>query len=228
MNWFGLETPNYAPHGLWQRPMGAMLDQIKSLGFNVLRVPFCSQLFDAGSTPNGIDLAQNPDLAGKTGAEILDALVAAAGQRGLRVILDRHRPDSGGQSALWYTAAYSEDRWIQEATRNTDVSGWPDGEHPCEALGPRIQGNPLALTQHLCVPFNLEVPVYVDVPRDYAALRTYLAALESRLPEAYTVDVALKLPLPLPSTVAFTATPAWTFALNGARNGRPHLIGTIS
>ena len=33
-----------------------------------------------------------------------------------------------------------------------------------------------------------------------------LAALERRLPEAYTVDVAFKLPLPLPATVAFSAT----------------------
>src|SRR6185295_17182266 len=114
VNWFGLETPSYAPHGLGQRPMGALLDQVKALGFNVLRVPFCSQLFDAGSTPNGIDLARNPALAGKTGAEILDLLITAAGERGLRVILDRHRPDSGAQSALWYTPAYSEDRWIQD------------------------------------------------------------------------------------------------------------------
>jgi len=114
VNWFGLETTNYAPHGLWQRPMAAMLDQIKALGFNVLRVPFSSQLFDAGSTPSGIDLAQNPELAGKTGAEILDLLITRAGERGLRVILDRHRPDSGAQSALWYTPAYSEARWIQD------------------------------------------------------------------------------------------------------------------
>lgn len=54
-----------------------------------------------------------------------------------------------------------------------------------------------------------------------------LAALENRLPEAYTVDVAFKVPLPLPSTVAFTATPSWTFALHSARGGRPHLSGTV-
>ncbi|MGC1211329.1 MAG: MaoC/PaaZ C-terminal domain-containing protein [Micromonospora sp.] len=53
-----------------------------------------------------------------------------------------------------------------------------------------------------------------------------LAALESRLPESYTVDVAFKLPVPLPSTVAFSATPAWDFALHD-RGGRPHLTGTI-
>lgn len=54
-----------------------------------------------------------------------------------------------------------------------------------------------------------------------------LAALESRLPDAFTVDVAFKLPVPLPGTVAFSAAPAWEFALHDARTGRPHLIGTI-
>ncbi|MFG1675176.1 MaoC/PaaZ C-terminal domain-containing protein [Micromonospora sp. NPDC049282] len=58
-----------------------------------------------------------------------------------------------------------------------------------------------------------------------------LAALENRLPDAYTVDVAFKLPVPLPSTVAFSAAaadgPGWDFALHGARDGRPHLVGTV-
>ncbi|MGK5737534.1 MaoC/PaaZ C-terminal domain-containing protein [Micromonospora sp. URMC 103] len=57
-----------------------------------------------------------------------------------------------------------------------------------------------------------------------------LAALENRLPEAYTVSVAFKLPVPLPGTVAFGATPAdggWDFALHDARGLRPHLTGTV-
>jgi acyl dehydratase len=54
-----------------------------------------------------------------------------------------------------------------------------------------------------------------------------LAALEGRLPDAYTVDVAFKLPVLLPATVAFSASPAWTFALHDARTGRPHLTGTV-
>jgi endoglucanase len=114
LSWFGLETSNYAPHGLWSRSMASMLDQIQSLGYNMLRVPFSSQLFDAGSTPTGIDFAQNPDLVGKSGLEILDALIAGARQRHLRVILDRHRPDANAQSALWYTAQYPESRWIDD------------------------------------------------------------------------------------------------------------------
>jgi hypothetical protein len=83
----------------------------------------------------------------------------------------------------WYvdtdeTAA--DDKWILVAARNTDVSEWPDGEHACEALGPRIQGNPLTLDEHRCVPFNLRVPVYQEVPRSYAGLRDFLVTLESR------------------------------------------------
>jgi endoglucanase len=114
VNWFGLETANYCPHGLWSRAMGDMLDQIKSLGFNVLRIPYSNQLFDAGSTPNGIDFSKNPDLQGLNGLAILDKLVAGAKARGLRIFLDRHRPDSGAQSALWYTGQYSEQRWIDD------------------------------------------------------------------------------------------------------------------
>jgi endoglucanase len=124
LSWFGLETSNYAPHGLWSRSLGSMLDQIQSLGYNTLRVPFASQLFDGGSTPTGIDFAKNPELVGKSGLEILDALIAGARQRHLRVILDRHRPDANAQSALWYTAQYPESRWIDDwkllATRYKD------------------------------------------------------------------------------------------------------------
>jgi endoglucanase len=96
--------------------MASFLDQIQSLGFNSIRVPFCSQMLDAGSTPNGIDFGQNPDLQGLTALQILDKLVDGATARGLRIVLDRHRPDSGAQSELWYTAQYSEQRWLSDWT----------------------------------------------------------------------------------------------------------------
>lgn len=114
VNWFGMETANYAPHGLWTRGYKDMMDQMKSLGYNAIRLPFSNQLFDAGSSPNGIDLSKNPDLGGLSGLQIMDKIVAYAGQIGLRIILDRHRPDSGGQSELWYTGAYPESRWISD------------------------------------------------------------------------------------------------------------------
>jgi hypothetical protein len=91
----------------------------------------------------------------------------------------------------WYadTDEYSaEDKWIRTAAANTDVSEWPDGEHSCEALGPHIQGNPLDLPQARCVPFNLAVPVYAEVPRSYPGLRGYLATLESRFSPGHLAE----------------------------------------
>jgi endoglucanase len=114
INWFGLETESYAPHGLWARSLDSLLDQIVQLGFNVIRLPYSNQLFDPGSVPNGINYELNPDLKGLSGLQIMDKLIAGAGQRGLKVILDRHRPDSHAQSELWYTSQYNEERWIQD------------------------------------------------------------------------------------------------------------------
>ena len=114
INWFGFETQELAPHGLHLRSMDSMLDQVAELGFNALRVPFATQMFDPGATAGGIDFNLNPDLMGKTPPEILDILVDKAGARGLRIILDRHRPDANGQSELWYTDQYPEERWISD------------------------------------------------------------------------------------------------------------------
>ena len=114
ISWFGLETENYAPHGLWARNLESFLDQIVELGFNTIRLPYSNQLFDPSSIPNGINYDLNPDLVGLNGLEIMDKLITGAGARGLKVILDRHRPDSHAQSELWYTAQYSEERWIDD------------------------------------------------------------------------------------------------------------------
>jgi endoglucanase len=114
VNWFGLETGTFCPHGLWARNWQDMLDQIVQTGFNTLRLPYSNQLFEAASTPNGIDFTKNADLRGLTGLEIMDRIILGAGQRGLKVILDRHRPDAYAQSPLWYTDHVSEERWIAD------------------------------------------------------------------------------------------------------------------
>ncbi len=114
INWFGFETSSYVVHGLQTRSYKSMLDQIKSLRYNTLRLPYSNQLFDAGSAPNGINFLKNPDLQGLNGLQIMDKIISYASQIGLHVILDRHRPDARSQSALWYTSAYSESRWIAD------------------------------------------------------------------------------------------------------------------
>jgi acyl dehydratase len=58
-----------------------------------------------------------------------------------------------------------------------------------------------------------------------------VAALEGRLPDRFTVDVAFKLPVLLPATVGYSARPdpggGWNIALGDPRTGRPHLVGTV-
>ena len=114
VNWFGFETDSFAPHGLWARNYDDMLAEIAATGFNTVRLPYSNQLFQAGSTPRGIDYQKNPDLEGLSGLALMDKIVDAAGKHGLRVILDRHRPSASGQSELWYTPDVPESQWIQD------------------------------------------------------------------------------------------------------------------
>lgn len=116
VNWFGMETGTFAPHGLWARKWDDMLDQVVELGFNAIRLPFTNEMFDAGSVPNGINWDLNPVLKGLSPLDIMDTIVVGAGERGLKVILDRHRPGSDSQSSLWYTGRYGEERWIKDWT----------------------------------------------------------------------------------------------------------------
>jgi aryl-phospho-beta-D-glucosidase BglC (GH1 family) len=117
VNWFGMETPTYAPDGLWARNYKDMMNQMVQLGFNTIRLPFSDQLFDSGSVPSGINDNLNPDLKGLNGLQIMDKIVAYAGQIGLRIILDHHRSEAGASaeaSGLWYTSQYPESRWISD------------------------------------------------------------------------------------------------------------------
>lgn len=117
LNWFGFETSNYAPHGLWSRNWGDMLDQIKDLGYNVIRLPFSNAMLQPGVMPTGIDYTKNPDLKGLSALQVMDKIVAGASQRGIKIILDNHRSTPGGgpeSNGLWYTSDYPESLWISD------------------------------------------------------------------------------------------------------------------
>jgi endoglucanase len=116
VNWSGFETESFAPLGLSARSADDMLDQIAAAGFNTLRLPYSNQLFEPDSKPKGIDYGKNPTLVGLSGLQLLDWFVEGARRRGLRVILDRHRPAAEGQTGLWYTERVPEERWIKDWT----------------------------------------------------------------------------------------------------------------
>jgi endoglucanase len=127
VNWSGFETPNLVLHGLWgnvdgqghSRSLGSYLDQMKTLGLNLIRLPFCGDIFVPGQMPASgtIDFTANPDLQGKTCLEIMDLVVSECGTRGIRIILDYHRIHGGSASeaGLWFIPAdaiSTEQYWI--------------------------------------------------------------------------------------------------------------------
>ena len=141
LNWSGFETANYVLHGLWgnvdgqghARSMASYLDQIQSLKFNLIRLPFSGDMCAPGRMPatGTIDFTANPDLQGLSSLQVMDAFLQACGSRGIRVILDYHRMQAGSASenGLWYIpgdATYTEQFWI---------SNW-------QMMAQRYKGNP--------------------------------------------------------------------------------------
>ena len=114
VSWWGMETDRFSPLGLDKRPMDSILAQVRGMGFNVVRLPYANQMLRPESKAVGIDYGLNPVLKGLTPLEIMDRVIANAHAHGLRVILDRHRPDAKQQSALWYTPEDSEQEWIAD------------------------------------------------------------------------------------------------------------------
>jgi endoglucanase len=116
VNWFGLETENHTPHGLWTRDYKSMLAQMKELGYNTIRLPFSLQMLsDDANSINGLEfsIGSNRELQGKTPLEVMDAIIAEAGQQGLMVILDCHRLNNRRIPPLWYGDGFSEWDWIR-------------------------------------------------------------------------------------------------------------------
>jgi hypothetical protein len=101
----------------------------------------------------------------------------------------RRNPDkqqkAQGITEPWYVDAdetSSDDRYIWEAARNTDLTAVPDGEWSGEAIGPRIQGNPLKLEKHVVVLFSLgRAPVLERVPTTFEELKSWLPQQQSKV-----------------------------------------------
>jgi len=72
-----------------------------------------------------------------------------------------------------------EDKHIFRAVDGTDTATWPDGAWPCEAIGPKIQGNPLGLQNPICYPFSFRPIEIPSVPRTYEGLRAFFKTFDS-------------------------------------------------
>ncbi|MBD2101695.1 cellulase family glycosylhydrolase [Leptolyngbya sp. FACHB-261] len=113
VNWFGLETEFQVPHGLWARDYKEMLSQIKSLGYNVIRLPYSVQALRSSEISRvDFNLGSNRELESKTPLEVMDLIVQEAGRQGLLILLDSHRLNNQSIPELWYGDGFTEADWI--------------------------------------------------------------------------------------------------------------------
>ncbi|MEM8546392.1 MAG: glycoside hydrolase family 5 protein, partial [Cyanobacteria bacterium P01_H01_bin.119] len=112
-NWFGMETETHTPHGLWARDYKEMLQQIRALGYNTIRLPFSVQALRSQNI-SGVDFnnGSNRDLQGKTPLEVMDLVIQEAERQGLWILLDSHRLNDYRIPQLWYGDGFTEADWI--------------------------------------------------------------------------------------------------------------------
>ena len=113
VNWFGIESGLHAPDGLSSRDYKEMLAQIKSLGYNLIRLPYSVQSLRS-SNVNGINyqLGSNQELQGKSPLEVMDAVIQEASRQGILILLDSHRLNDQRIPELWYGDGLTEADWI--------------------------------------------------------------------------------------------------------------------
>jgi endoglucanase len=110
VNWYGAEEQDFVVGGLDFQPYQAILQKMKLLGFNSIRLPISNELVEQNPIVNA-HVAANPELQGLHALDILDQIVTYAGALGIAIILDDHRSDAGWSTqadGLWYTKKYPE------------------------------------------------------------------------------------------------------------------------
>ena len=70
INWFGFETTICSAWALG-RKLNGLLMQVRSLGYNTIRLPYCNHIVDPGSSANSIDFGRNPELQGLTPIQLM-------------------------------------------------------------------------------------------------------------------------------------------------------------
>jgi endoglucanase len=113
INWFGFETPEHVVHGLWTQNYRDIILNIKTLGFNAIRLPFCPNVIDQAST-RSINYYINPNLKGLNSLAVLDKIMQEANAQGLYILLDHHVMPDHKISELWYSRNYSEAEWLAD------------------------------------------------------------------------------------------------------------------
>lgn len=126
---FGFNATILQPQFLWAMGWKQQIAQMKSLGFNAIRVPFVPDTL-YNTTPvnqlSYIDANLNPELIGKTPLQALDLWMAEADRQGMYVMLDFHSVSMVRQYPTWFVSnpvdfgllynkqAYTKENWTRD------------------------------------------------------------------------------------------------------------------
>jgi aryl-phospho-beta-D-glucosidase BglC (GH1 family)/lysophospholipase L1-like esterase len=126
---YGFNATILQPQYLWAMGWKEQIAQIKSLGFNAIRVPYVPDTLYNKTPVNQlsyIDAKLNPDLIGKTPLDVLDLWMAEANRQGMYILLDFHSVSMVRQYPTWFVSnpadfnliynkqAYTKENWIRD------------------------------------------------------------------------------------------------------------------
>ena len=123
VNWYGFDEKEFVAGGLDHAPLAAIVEQIKTIGVNSVRLPWANETLERNPEVPAYAVAANPELRGKHAMEVMDAVIAALAGAHLMVILDNHvsRADwccsETDGNGLWYNAEYPEAKWLEDWAR---------------------------------------------------------------------------------------------------------------
>lgn len=99
VNWFGFNTGNHMLHGLWQADFTRMMQQMKTIGFNAVRIPFQFDfILDESIKPSSITTTCggtpcNRDIPQDSALKAFQWVVKQFTDNGFYVLLDDHYED---------------------------------------------------------------------------------------------------------------------------------------
>jgi aryl-phospho-beta-D-glucosidase BglC (GH1 family) len=121
VNWYGFETSGAIANGMYSKDYRYILNEVKSYGYNTVRIPFSNQMWETNPTPGANKISACADCKGKHSRDVLALILNYAGSIGLHVILDNHRSEAGNSAeanGLWYYSSgssnYPESSWISD------------------------------------------------------------------------------------------------------------------
>ena len=183
---YGFNTPILQPEFLWQMGWKEQIAQMKTLGFNAIRVPFVPDTL-YNTTPvdqlSYVEPNLNADLIGKTPLQALDLWMAEADRQGMYVLLEFHSVSMQRQYPMWFVSnpadfglmynqqAYTKENWTRDlAFVAQRYAGLP------HFFGIDIYNEPNGIVRWSTGDGNMTNPIYFWKPAAELASAAVLAA----------------------------------------------------